>query len=197
MLQWPLRPWKRPLRSCQRVRLLRVELLSAGIDSRMVGIGVAGGPSESIFDGRGEIRFLYVDPDFRRRSIGWQFACTTRDPFEGSARSGGRFKRRQGKRSRNCLVRGTKRPASRPVHRSRAGLAITKHPICVARRCESDLLGKVVRVVTRSSAKTAASGYAYISFSTGLSDSVFSIRWLQPYTCNDRTPESSTGIFAL
>ena len=36
----------------------------------IVGIGAAGAPSEPIFGGRGEIRFLYVDPDFKRRGIG-------------------------------------------------------------------------------------------------------------------------------
>ncbi|CAE6821702.1 MULTISPECIES: GNAT family N-acetyltransferase [Paraburkholderia] len=45
-------------------------VLIAEIDGRTVGIGAAGRPSESIFDGRGEIKFLYVDPDFKRRGIG-------------------------------------------------------------------------------------------------------------------------------
>ena len=45
-------------------------VLIAEIDGRTVGIGAAGRPSESIFDGRGEIKFLYIDPDFKRRGIG-------------------------------------------------------------------------------------------------------------------------------
>ncbi|WP_236655066.1 GNAT family N-acetyltransferase [Burkholderia pyrrocinia] len=45
-------------------------VLIAEIDNRIVGIGAAGAPSESIFDGRGEIKFLYVDPEFKRRGIG-------------------------------------------------------------------------------------------------------------------------------
>ncbi|WP_310129870.1 GNAT family N-acetyltransferase [Paraburkholderia terricola] len=42
------------------------------ISSSSVGIGAAGRPSESIFDGRGEIKSLYVDPDFKRQGIGRQ-----------------------------------------------------------------------------------------------------------------------------
>jgi ribosomal protein S18 acetylase RimI-like enzyme len=45
-------------------------VLIAEIDNRMIAIGAAGGSSESIFDGRGEIKFLYVDPEFKRRGIG-------------------------------------------------------------------------------------------------------------------------------
>jgi ribosomal protein S18 acetylase RimI-like enzyme len=45
-------------------------VLIAEIGSRMVGIGAAGRPSESMFGDRGEIKFLYVDPDFKRRGIG-------------------------------------------------------------------------------------------------------------------------------
>ncbi|WP_368042343.1 N-acetyltransferase family protein [Burkholderia pyrrocinia] len=45
-------------------------VLVAETDDRIVGIGAAGAPSEPIFDGRGEIKFLYVDPEFKRRGIG-------------------------------------------------------------------------------------------------------------------------------
>ncbi|WP_258170548.1 GNAT family N-acetyltransferase [Burkholderia cepacia] len=45
-------------------------VLIAETDGRIVGIGAAGAPSEPIFDGRGEIKFLYVDPEFKRRGIG-------------------------------------------------------------------------------------------------------------------------------
>ncbi|WP_244109978.1 GNAT family N-acetyltransferase [Burkholderia arboris] len=47
-------------------------VLVAEIDGRIVGIGAAGAPSDPIFNGRGEIKFLYVDPGFKRRGIGRQ-----------------------------------------------------------------------------------------------------------------------------
>ncbi|SOE99594.1 Ribosomal protein S18 acetylase RimI [Burkholderia sp. OK233] len=58
--------WKEKLSSNDGSQVV----LIAEIDSRTVGIGAAGGPSESIFDGRGEIKFLYVDPGFKRLGIG-------------------------------------------------------------------------------------------------------------------------------
>ncbi|MFM0094219.1 GNAT family N-acetyltransferase [Paraburkholderia nemoris] len=58
--------WKEKLSSNDSSQVV----LIAEIDNRTVGIGAAGGSSESIFDGRGEIKFLYVDPDFKRRGIG-------------------------------------------------------------------------------------------------------------------------------
>lgn len=58
--------WKEKLSSNDSHQIV----LIAEIDNRIVGIGAAGGPSELIFDGRGEIKFLYVDPDFKRRGIG-------------------------------------------------------------------------------------------------------------------------------
>jgi ribosomal protein S18 acetylase RimI-like enzyme len=36
----------------------------------LVGFGAAGAPSEKVFAGRGEIKFLYIDPDLKRRGIG-------------------------------------------------------------------------------------------------------------------------------
>ncbi|RQR26283.1 GNAT family N-acetyltransferase [Burkholderia sp. Bp9142] len=45
-------------------------VLVAETDGRIVGIGAAGAPSEPIFGDRGEIKFLYVDPAFKRRGIG-------------------------------------------------------------------------------------------------------------------------------
>lgn len=36
----------------------------------LVGFGAAGAPSEAIFGGRGEIKFLYIDPTLKRRGIG-------------------------------------------------------------------------------------------------------------------------------
>ncbi|SIO51485.1 GNAT family N-acetyltransferase [Paraburkholderia phenazinium] len=60
--------WKEKLSSNDASQIV----LIAEIGRRMVGIGAAGGPSESIFGDRGEIKFLYVDPDFKRRGIGRQ-----------------------------------------------------------------------------------------------------------------------------
>ncbi|MGF6645755.1 ribosomal protein S18 acetylase RimI-like enzyme [Paraburkholderia sp. GAS82] len=60
--------WKEKLSSNDPSHIV----LIAEIDRRMVGIGAAGESSEPIFDGRGEIKFLYVDPDFKRRGIGRQ-----------------------------------------------------------------------------------------------------------------------------
>lgn len=39
-------------------------------EGKILGIGAAGRPSEGAFEGRGEIKFLYVDPDVKRRGIG-------------------------------------------------------------------------------------------------------------------------------
>ena len=47
-------------------------VLVAEIDGSIVGIGAAGAPSDPVFNGRGEIKFLYVDPRFQRRGIGRQ-----------------------------------------------------------------------------------------------------------------------------
>jgi ribosomal protein S18 acetylase RimI-like enzyme len=58
--------WKEKLSSNDRGQIV----LIAEIDRRMVGIGAAGGSSEPIFGGRGEIKFLYIDSDFKRRGIG-------------------------------------------------------------------------------------------------------------------------------
>ena len=44
-------------------------VLIAMCSDRIVGIGAAGRPSERIFSERGEIKYLYVDPDFKRRGI--------------------------------------------------------------------------------------------------------------------------------
>ncbi|AOJ90886.1 GCN5 family acetyltransferase [Burkholderia sp. MSMB0856] len=58
--------WREKLASNERDQLVLV----AQTDGTIVGIGAAGAPSEPIFGGRGEIKFLYVDPDFKRRGIG-------------------------------------------------------------------------------------------------------------------------------
>ncbi|KAG8150321.1 GNAT family N-acetyltransferase [Burkholderia catarinensis] len=58
--------WREKLSSNDASQLV----LIAEIDHTIVGIGAAGAPSEPIFDGRGEIKFLYVDPEFKRRGIG-------------------------------------------------------------------------------------------------------------------------------
>ncbi|WP_260439195.1 GNAT family N-acetyltransferase [Burkholderia sp. Bp9099] len=60
------RTWREKLASNERDQLVLV----AETDGTIVGIGAAGAPSEPIFGGRGEIKFLYVDPGFKRRGIG-------------------------------------------------------------------------------------------------------------------------------
>jgi ribosomal protein S18 acetylase RimI-like enzyme len=60
------RKWREKLASNDGDQLVLV----AEIDGTIVGIGAAGAPSEPIFGGRGEIKFLYVDPGFKRRGIG-------------------------------------------------------------------------------------------------------------------------------
>ncbi|SCX28631.1 Protease synthase and sporulation negative regulatory protein PAI 1 [Agrobacterium sp. DSM 25558] len=45
-------------------------VLVAEKENRLVGIAAAGAPSEKAFGGRGEIKFLYIDPDFKRQGIG-------------------------------------------------------------------------------------------------------------------------------
>jgi ribosomal protein S18 acetylase RimI-like enzyme len=45
-------------------------VLLAEQNGRLVGIGAAGAPSLAIFEGRGEIRSLYVDPAVKRQGIG-------------------------------------------------------------------------------------------------------------------------------
>lgn len=62
------RKWREKLASGERDQMVLV----AETDGRIVGIGAAGAPSEPIFGGRGEIKFLYVDPEFARRGIGRQ-----------------------------------------------------------------------------------------------------------------------------
>jgi ribosomal protein S18 acetylase RimI-like enzyme len=58
--------WTKKLSSPEPGQLV----LIAEIAGRIVGIGSAGLPSEPIFAGRGEIKFLYIDPDFQRRGVG-------------------------------------------------------------------------------------------------------------------------------
>lgn len=60
------RKWREKLAASDRDQ----RVLVAHADGRIVGIGAAGAPSEPIFGGRGEIKFLYVDPEFKRRGIG-------------------------------------------------------------------------------------------------------------------------------
>ncbi|HEX8049242.1 N-acetyltransferase family protein [Rhizobium sp.] len=45
-------------------------VLLAEQNGRLVGIGAAGAPSSALFEGRGEIRSLYVDPAIKRQGIG-------------------------------------------------------------------------------------------------------------------------------
>ena len=63
----------------------------------MVGTEAAGRPSEAIFEERGEIKFLYVDPDFKRRGVGRSLLAQVAILLEEHTLSGGRFKRGQGK----------------------------------------------------------------------------------------------------
>lgn len=58
--------WTRKLASPDAKQLVLV----AETAGKIVGIGAAGPPSDPIFEGRGEIKFLYVDPDFKRRGVG-------------------------------------------------------------------------------------------------------------------------------
>jgi ribosomal protein S18 acetylase RimI-like enzyme len=58
--------WTRKLASPEPGQLV----LIAEIAGKIVGIGAAGAASDPIFAGRGEIKFLYIDPDFQRRGIG-------------------------------------------------------------------------------------------------------------------------------
>jgi ribosomal protein S18 acetylase RimI-like enzyme len=45
-------------------------VLLAEQGNRLVGIGVVGAPSQAAFEGRGEIRYLYVDPGIKRQGLG-------------------------------------------------------------------------------------------------------------------------------
>ncbi|MBB3452900.1 ribosomal protein S18 acetylase RimI-like enzyme [Rhizobium sp. BK313] len=45
-------------------------VLLAEQDNRLVGIGAVGAPSQPVFEGRGEIRSLYVDPATKRQGLG-------------------------------------------------------------------------------------------------------------------------------
>ncbi|MDL2397747.1 GNAT family N-acetyltransferase [Rhizobium mayense] len=45
-------------------------VLVAEQGNRLVGIGAVGAPSQTAFEGRGEIRSLYVDPAIKRRGLG-------------------------------------------------------------------------------------------------------------------------------
>lgn len=80
--------WKEKLASNDGDQLVLV----AQAGERIVGIGAAGAPSEAIFGGRGEIKFLYVDPEFKRRGIGRRLlaqlaAHLTRLQYRGAALS--------------------------------------------------------------------------------------------------------------
>jgi len=58
--------WTKKLSSPEPGQLV----LIAEIAGRIIGIGAAGSPSHPIFEERGEIKFLYIDPDFHRRGVG-------------------------------------------------------------------------------------------------------------------------------
>lgn len=45
-------------------------VLLAESGGELQGLGAAGAPSDALFGGRGEIRYLYVDPAIQRRGIG-------------------------------------------------------------------------------------------------------------------------------
>ena len=45
-------------------------VLLAEQGDRLVGIGSVGAPSHAVFEGRGEIRSLYVDPSLKRQGLG-------------------------------------------------------------------------------------------------------------------------------
>ncbi|WP_232442258.1 GNAT family N-acetyltransferase [Burkholderia ubonensis] len=74
------RKWREKLASNERDQLVLV----AETDGRIVGIGAAGAPSEPTFGGRGEIKFLYVDPEFKRRGIGRQLLARLATHLEAS-----------------------------------------------------------------------------------------------------------------
>ncbi|CAB3758163.1 hypothetical protein LMG29660_03349 [Burkholderia puraquae] len=59
------RKWRKRLASSDGGQ--RVLVAEAG--GRIVGIGAAGAPSEPIFGGRGGIKLLYVDPEFKHRRV--------------------------------------------------------------------------------------------------------------------------------
>ncbi|WP_370677301.1 N-acetyltransferase family protein [Pleomorphomonas sp. PLEO] len=61
-----LKRWQEKLAHPQPDQLV---LLAESV-GRLVGIGAAGAPSEEAFDSRGEIKFLYVDGEFKRQGIG-------------------------------------------------------------------------------------------------------------------------------
>ncbi|MGO4194104.1 N-acetyltransferase family protein [Rhizobium sp. YAF28] len=58
--------WREKLASADADQMV----LIAEANGQIVGIGAAGRPSEPIFGDRGEIKFLYVDPDSQRGGIG-------------------------------------------------------------------------------------------------------------------------------
>ena len=60
-------------------------VLIAEISGRMVGIGSAGRPSEMLFGERGEISFLYVDPDLKRSGVGRALLSTLATHLKGLA----------------------------------------------------------------------------------------------------------------
>lgn len=60
------RRWREKLGSADADQMV----LIAEANGQIVGIGAAGRPSEAIFGDRGEIKFLYVDPNCQRRGIG-------------------------------------------------------------------------------------------------------------------------------
>jgi ribosomal protein S18 acetylase RimI-like enzyme len=61
-----LRKWREKLLAPIADQLVLV----AEQNDALVGFGAAGAPSEKIFGGRGEIKFLYIDPDRKRQGIG-------------------------------------------------------------------------------------------------------------------------------
>ncbi|KAA0697622.1 GNAT family N-acetyltransferase [Neorhizobium sp. P12A] len=61
-----LRKWREKLSAPSADQLVIV----AERNSALVGFGAAGAPSEEIFGGRGEIRFLYIDPERKRQGVG-------------------------------------------------------------------------------------------------------------------------------
>ncbi len=74
------RKWREKLASNERDQMVLV----AEADGSIVGIGAAGAPSDPVFNGRGEIKFLYVDPEFKRRGIGRQLLARLATHLEAS-----------------------------------------------------------------------------------------------------------------
>jgi ribosomal protein S18 acetylase RimI-like enzyme len=64
----------------------RVFLGEQGV--RLVGIGAIAAPSEPAFEGRGEIKSLYIDPSIKRQGVGRRLMRTMMEEFAAMGYSG-------------------------------------------------------------------------------------------------------------